>query len=521
MVIPDGLQNLTCWVFGNSIKATILIVLIFIIQWLAHERLPAKWLHALWFILIVRLLLPAGFESNLSPFNIFERADANHISIRIFTQPVWPGTEAMHPDTAPIPATSRPLILMDLFSAIWILGALAFAIITVARNMKCRKNIRGWLSITDTRFINRFSECRKNMQIRGPVRIAQLNSLQIPMLYGWLHPVILIPSSKISKWTDDQINHILCHELAHLKRHDILFAHVTTVLQIMHWFNPLLWLTFHKMRLDREIACDAIVLNHLGRDQSKSYGSTILLLLENISTQNLNPMTVGIGESKKNLEHRLHSITGFRKQRLIWTIAGLILTLVIGCAALTEAKKKEAKQKYIAEAVGPMTFYADYLKSNNGQSQNIAGRFEISNWKVKSDTSKALNITGKNAYLKQLDTHRWYFEAEKLRIDTFPSKINLLIRERKAYKARTFGPANFHADRTVFRKIGGKPYHDISGEFEISNWKLKLDSTKTLSIKGKNATLLETDDGDWQIMADELNVDTVVTGKSSGKLYQK
>ena len=85
----DGLQSFAQWVFVNSLKASILIALIFMIQWFVRDRLPAKWQHALWLILIVRLLLPAGFESNLSLYNVLNKSDrAREISARVFTHPM-------------------------------------------------------------------------------------------------------------------------------------------------------------------------------------------------------------------------------------------------------------------------------------------------------------------------------------------------------------------------------------------------------------------------------------------------
>ncbi|NQT24128.1 WG repeat-containing protein [candidate division KSB1 bacterium] len=321
-------------------KPAFSIGLIFTIQWIVRGRLPAKWQHTLWLILIVRLLLPSGLESNLSLYNLFNRSDgALETTTRIINQPIW--IEANTMDGEPVTETesSRQISIVDIFSAIWILGTLTFALITLIANMKCWMRIRSRRPISDKQTLQCFHECQQRMQIRQSVQLAKLDSIQIPMLYRWLKPVILLPSSQISKWTPDQFKHIVCHELAHHKRRDILVAHLTTILQILHWFNPLMWLAFYKIRLDREVACDAIALNHLGRDQSKSYGSTILSLLENISSENLLPMTVGIVESKKNLKRRLTSIAKFKKPKLMWTLIGVLIALTTGLIVLTEAKK--------------------------------------------------------------------------------------------------------------------------------------------------------------------------------------
>ena len=75
------------------------------------------------------------------------------------------------------------------------------------------------------------------------------------------------------------MKHIFLHELAHYKRNDVIISCVTTILQIIHWFNPIIWFAFYRMRIDRELACDEMTLNRIGAAQSKSYGQTIISLL--------------------------------------------------------------------------------------------------------------------------------------------------------------------------------------------------------------------------------------------------
>ena len=68
--------------------------------------------------------------------------------------------------------------------------------------------------------------------------------------------------------------------MSHIKRRDILTGWLMTALQILHWFNPLVWLAFHRMRVDRELACDALALSYASAEESQPYGRTIIKLLE-------------------------------------------------------------------------------------------------------------------------------------------------------------------------------------------------------------------------------------------------
>ena len=221
------------------------------------------------------------------------------------------------------------------------LGAIILFVYTIMGNIKFIGKIRYRRPIIDPKLTELFSQCLSKMNIGRSIQLEKINSIQIPMLYGWLKPAILLPDYLIQNWTPNQFKHIICHELAHYKRNDILIAQICTMLQILHWFNPLIWFAFYKIRQDREVACDAIALNHLGRDQSKPYGSTLISLLENISFDNLMPLTVGIAESKKNLKQRLIQINRYHKPKMIWTIFVISFMMIISCALFTEAKKDQ------------------------------------------------------------------------------------------------------------------------------------------------------------------------------------
>ena len=74
------------------------------------------------------------------------------------------------------------------------------------------------------------------------------------------------------------------------------------LLQVLHWFNPLVWLAFHRMQSDRELACDALVLTHARSGESEDYGRTIVSLLERFSHPKRLPSMAGILETKSQKE---------------------------------------------------------------------------------------------------------------------------------------------------------------------------------------------------------------------------
>lgn len=100
------------------------------------------------------------------------------------------------------------------------------------------------------------------------------------------------------RYSEIEIRHILLHEMAHWRRGDLHVNALFTVLMILHWFNPILWFAWHRMRLDRETATDALALQFAGDNPGKAYGETLVKLLDDASRSNAIPGTVGILESK-------------------------------------------------------------------------------------------------------------------------------------------------------------------------------------------------------------------------------
>jgi Tol biopolymer transport system component len=110
-----------------------------------------------------------------------------------------------------------------------------------------------------------------------------------------------------------------------------------SLLQVLHWFNPLVWVAFYRMQSDRELACDALVLSYTHSGESKEYGRTIVSLLERFSRPQRLPSMAGILENKSQLKRRIKMIAKFKKtSRTRWTGAMLLL-VALACIVLTNA----------------------------------------------------------------------------------------------------------------------------------------------------------------------------------------
>ncbi|HMF00984.1 MAG TPA: M56 family metallopeptidase [Terriglobia bacterium] len=177
--------------------------------------------------------------------------------------------------------------------------------------------------------------------IRRPVRLLFSDKQICPMTWGVRNHTILLPSSA-RQWSDERCRLVLAHELAHVKRNDGLLQVFIQIVCSVYWFNPLVWYAAHRIRIERERACDDRVLS-LGAE-AVDYADHLVQVVRTLRTRRaLSFASVSMAQPSQ-LESRLISIldSGMRRRTLsktgtilLCTFAGLLTITVaaIGIAA--------------------------------------------------------------------------------------------------------------------------------------------------------------------------------------------
>jgi len=104
----------------------------------------------------------------------------------------------------------------------------------------------------------------QRLNIAKPVAIFQSVIVEVPTVIGWLRPIILLPPSALIGLTPEQLELILAHELAHIRRYDYFVNLLQTVIETLLFYHPAVWWVSHQIRLEREQACDDLVLEICG-----------------------------------------------------------------------------------------------------------------------------------------------------------------------------------------------------------------------------------------------------------------
>ena len=158
-----------------------------------------------------------------------------------------------------------------------------------------------------------------------------------PALCGAFRPCLLLPEDLADRLSGRELELVFLHELAHLKRGDLLVTALASVLAALHWFNPAVWLAFARWRSDRELACDEAVLSRVGADQARTYGHTILNVLAGLNGTGRVPGSVAVAEDRRQIRRRITMIARFKHRNWTAALPGAVAMVVLAAVALTSA----------------------------------------------------------------------------------------------------------------------------------------------------------------------------------------
>lgn len=322
------LQSIFHWILESGWQASLLALAVVLVQLAFRSHLNPRWRYLLWFLVLARLLVPALPESPVSVYHFSPEAASLPTLLSESPSAAFPAP--------PIPEkTAWTSQILHLLPVVWLTGALALGATTFLANRRFYQKVRQSAPVEDPVLLQFLDRAAHALDLKRNVTMVECGQIQSPAVMGVFKPLLLLPPHARRHFSPEELHLIFLHELAHLKRGDLVVQWLMGILQILHWFNPVIWIAFRLIRNDRETATDALVLSRSDESERGIYGKTLIKLLEHFDRKTSFPGLVGLLEDQDGLRQRFRQIARFTKGAYGWSFLGLFLLAMLAGGFLT------------------------------------------------------------------------------------------------------------------------------------------------------------------------------------------
>lgn len=265
---------------------------ILLFRFIFKNRISSKLQYLMWWLLILRLLMPVtpdiGLHFNLqdmllkqahqaelpTPAPVLDVAPASVPNTQSSYESVAP---AVQPDTDVAPSQHvNPAKSTDWYSivfVVWLLGAIGFLGWLIFIKLRYYESLQHLMAGGPREAYELYDMCCKELCVK-PLPLWIVNKSMSPGIAFFGEPVLLIPISLCGD--ESRLRFALLHELTHKKRGDHYMTLLLNILRAVYWFDPVVHFAFSELRSDMESACDSDVLAYIGREQKRGYLTVIL-----------------------------------------------------------------------------------------------------------------------------------------------------------------------------------------------------------------------------------------------------
>ena len=228
--------------------------------------------------LALMLALPAATAVRLSEMSPWT-SDVVTATSAVAPGPTGPGPQAVA--TTPTPAAIRAAIepVLPWVVLAWFGGVVALSLRLASGGLMTRQLGRVGTSSVPDACVEAVARLAARLRISRPVRVLGSAVVQVPAVIGWLRPVILLPASALTGLTPLQLDALLAHELAHVRRYDYVANLLQSVVETLLFYHPAAWWVSQQVREEREHCCDDLAVAVCG---DAHFYATALLSMERL-----------------------------------------------------------------------------------------------------------------------------------------------------------------------------------------------------------------------------------------------
>ena len=325
-----------------SFLGTVIILLIVVLRAVLINRLPKKTFLILWWIALIRLLVPFSIKSVTSIYSLLQSIYSDINPVRTAQTTTFLPIHGNMPEIAN--GLSEAMVQrtesISILSVIWLAGLLLCFGFFAVSYIKCYREFRFSLPVEN----DILEAWKEKHPLKRSLSIRQTETIAAPLSYGVIRPVILMP--KNTEWKNIyQLRYVLEHEYVHIRRLDMLTKLIMIAAVCIHWFNPLVWVMYILFNRDLELSCDETVVRRFGMDIKSVYATALISMEEKKS--GLTPLCNSF--SKNAIEERIRAIMKIKKTSKFAVIISVVLVICVTGGFATSASSLEKKTETAQE----------------------------------------------------------------------------------------------------------------------------------------------------------------------------
>lgn len=159
-----------------------------------------------------------------------------------------------------IAAVSSARTALPAIVAIWLAGVALLSARLLVSWVRARNLVRHGAHPATPEWQRVAARLSAALGLRRVVTLLESAAVEVPSVIGSLRPIILLPASALTGLTPEQIEMVLAHELAHIRRHDFLVNLLQAVVETLMFFHPAVWWMSSRVRIERENCCDDLAV---------------------------------------------------------------------------------------------------------------------------------------------------------------------------------------------------------------------------------------------------------------------
>lgn len=312
-----------------SLVGSILTGIISLFRPITKKIFGYSWHYYIWLCVLFVMLIPVRFNINptTAPSIITQTAQTEQTAQQtsVGNQPETV-ENVIQTDTA-----QKPQVLQKVFGIwnrivynrvsilawLWLIGAMLLILLNIARYISLNVKIRKNGEIISLSEIGEYTNRKINVRV--------WESIASPFMTGVIKPTLILPKTELSS---EQLHNILCHEMTHFKRRDILYKCFAEFVKCVHWFNPVIWYVTRQIATECEISCDIAVTKNMSDSEEMCYINTILSLLP-MGKSKQPPLTTQMASSKKILKRRFIMIKNKKTTSRFMSVISAVIAVAM------------------------------------------------------------------------------------------------------------------------------------------------------------------------------------------------